>query len=128
MNRGQLLEVVFLLELINKKNLEDIIKDYKSNSKNYSNMEIELINNKLNLIKSKKTKYIKNENVENIKVYSYEERIELYHDTIINKNKIIEIIEKENKNEIFLIENKKEKKIKKEDIYKINKDFKILIK
>jgi hypothetical protein len=77
MNRGQLLEVVFLLELINKKNLEDIIKDYKSNSKNYSNMEIELINNKLNLIKSKKTKYIKNENVENIKVYSYEEIIEL---------------------------------------------------
>jgi hypothetical protein len=87
-----------------------------------------LIENKINIIKSKNIKYKNIEKYENVKIYSYEKEIQIYHKTDINTTMIKEKIEQNPEKNIFIKEKNKIKKIKKEDIDKINKDFEIVLK
>jgi hypothetical protein len=128
MNKDQMLELLRIVEIIEKKNIDEIIQNFYNNSKNYLNIEKELIENKINMIKSKNIKYKNIEKYENVKIYSYEKEIQIYHKTDINTTMIKEKIEQNPEKNIFIKEKNKIKKIKKEDIDKINKDFEIVLK
>ena len=128
MNKDQMLELLRIVEIIEKKNIDEIIQNFYNNSKNYLNIEKELIENKINIIKSKNIKYKNIEKYENVKIYSYEKEIQIYHKTDINTTMIKEKIEQNPEKNIFIKEKNKIKKIKKEDIDKINKDFEIVLK
>ena len=71
MNKEQMLELLRAVEIIEKKNIDEIIKNYYLNLENYLSIENELIENKINLIRSKNNKYISVESYENIKIYTY---------------------------------------------------------
>jgi len=128
MNKDQMLELLRIVEIIEKKNIDEIIQNFYNNSKNYLNIEKELIENKINMIKSKNIKYKNIEKCGNVKIYSYEKEIQIYHKTDINTTMIKEKIEQNPEKNIFIKEKNKIKKIKKEDIDKINKDFEIVLK
>ena len=128
MNKDQMLELLRIVEIIEKKNIDEIIQNFYNNSKNYLNIEKELIENKINMIKSKNIKYKNIERCENVRIYSYEKEIQIYHKTNINTTMIKEKIEQNPEKNIFIKEKNKIKEIKKEDIDKINKDFEIVLK
>jgi hypothetical protein len=129
MNRDQMIEILRLIEIILKKELEDLIEEYYNNKEKYSKIEKEIIENKINLIRSKKKKYEKKSIKDNISIYDYNNEKMLFHKTEVNVNKMIEIIDNENEiKEIFLIEKNRKKRIQKKELFEINKDFKILIK
>lgn len=128
MSKDQMLELLRVIEIIKKKNIDEIIEDFYKDSSDYLNIEKELIENKINIIKSKNIKYKSIEKCENIKIYTYEKEIQIYHKTDVNVTKIKEKIENNPQKEIFIKEKNKIKKIKKEDIDKINKDFEIILK
>ena len=88
-----MLELLRIVEIIEKKNIDEIIQNFYNNSKNYLNIEKELIENKINMIKSKNIKYKNIEKYENVKIYSYEKEIQIYHKTDINTTMIKEKIE-----------------------------------
>lgn len=128
MSKDQMLELLRVIEIIEKKNIDEIIENFYKDSNDYLNIEKELIENKINIIKSKNIKYKSIEKCENIKIYTYEKEIQIYHKTDVNVTKIKEKIENNPQKEIFIKEKNKIKKIKKEDIDKINKDFEIILK
>lgn len=123
-----MLQLIRIIELIEKKDINEILIEYRKKSNNYTNIDKELIENKINLIKLNNSKYISVEKTENIQIYKYENEIKIYIKTYINKEKINEIIKDIKEKEIFIKEKNRKKKIKKEDIYKLNKDFEIIIK
>jgi hypothetical protein len=128
MNKEQMLELLRTVEIIEKKNIDEIIKDYYLNLENYLSIENELIENKINLIKSKNNKYISVESYENIKIYTYNNEIQIYHKTKINIEKIKEKIKNTKTDNIYIKEKNKTRKISIEDIERMNKDFEIIIK
>jgi hypothetical protein len=128
MNKEQMLELLRTLEIIERKNIDQIIKDYYLKLENYLNIENELIENKINLIKSKNNKYMTVESYENIKIYTYNNEIKIYHKTKINIEKIKEKIKNTKNDNIYIKEKNKTRKISIQDIEKMNKDFEIIIK
>ena len=128
MNKEQMLELLRTVEIIEKKNIDEIIKDYYLNLENYLSIENELIENKINLIKSKNNKYISVESYENIKIYTYNNEIQIYHKTKINIEKIKEKIKNAKTDNIYIREKNKTRKISIEDIERMNRDFEIIIK
>jgi hypothetical protein len=128
MNREQMLELLRTVEIIEKKNIDEIIKDYYLNLENYLSIENELIENKINLIKSKNNKYISVESYENIKIYTYNNEIQIYHKTKINIEKIKEKIRNAKTDNIYIREKNKTRKVSIEDIERMNRDFEIIIK
>jgi len=128
MNKEQMLELLRTLEIIERKNIDQIIKDYYLKLENYLNIENELIENKINLIKSKNNKYMTVESYENIKIYTYNNEIKIYHKTKINIEKIKEKILNTKNDNIYIKEKNKTRKISIQDIEKMNKDFEIIIK
>jgi hypothetical protein len=128
MNKEQMLELLRTLEIIERKNIDQIIKDYYLKLENYLNIENELIENKINLIKSKNNKYMTVESYENIKIYTYNNEIKIYHKTKINIEKIKEKIKNTKNDSIYIKEKNKTRKISIQDIEKMNKDFEIIIK
>jgi hypothetical protein len=123
-----MLQLIRIIELIEKKDINEILIEYRKKLNNYNNIDKELIENKINLIKLNRSKYISVEKTENIQIYKYENEIKIYIKTYINKEKIKEILKDIKEKEIFIKEKNRKKKIKKEDIYKLNKDFEIIIK
>jgi len=125
MTKDQLVETIFLIEMINKKKIFESIKEFEKKKELYTNLEIDLIENKIETILFKKKKYIQSEKKENITIYEYENEIKIFHKTEINKEKIIELIK--DKEKIKIKEGKKFKNIKLKDIFSLNKDFEIII-
>jgi hypothetical protein len=128
MNKEQMLELLRTLEIIERKNINEIIKDYYLKLESYLNIENELIENKINLIKSKNNKYTAVESHENIKIYTYNSEIKIYHKTKINIEKIIERIKNTKTDNIYIKEKNKTRKISIQDIERMNKDFEIIVK
>ena len=128
MNKEQMLELLRTVEIIERKNIDEIIKDYYLKLENYLNIENELIENKINLIRSKNNKYMTVESYENIKIYTYNNEIKIYHKTKINIEKIKEKILNTKNDNIYIKEKNKTRKISIQDIEKMNKDFEIIIK
>jgi len=128
MSRDQMLELLRVVEIIEKKNIDEIIQNFYNNLENYLNIERELVENKINMIKSRNIKYKSTEKYENVKIYNYENEIQIYHKTDINTTMIKEKIQQNPEKNIFIKEKNKIKKMKKEDIDKINKNFEIILK
>ena len=128
MNKDQMLELLRMIEIITKKDIDEIINNFYNNLDRYMDIEKELIDKKINLIKSKNIKYKKFESYENIKIYTYDEEIQIYHKTSLNLEKIKEIMENNINKKIFIKEKNKMREIKREDVDKINKDFEIIFK
>ena len=128
MNKDQMLELIRLIEIIQRKSIQQIIIEYYENANEYQLIEKELIDNKIALIKSKTTKYLNIEINENVTAYTYDTEIKVYHKTIINKEAIKTILKNIEEKEIFIKEKYRRKKITREDINRINNDFEIVIK
>ena len=128
MNKEQMLELLRTIEIIEKKNIDEIIKDYYLKLENYLSIENELIENKINLIRSKNNKYISVESYENIKIYTYNNEIQIYHKTKINIEKIKEKIKNTKTDSVYIKEKNKTRKTSIEDIERMNRDFEIIIK
>ena len=126
LNREELLEILRLIELIEKKEIIDIIINYRNNKEKYSKIEIEIIEKKIEQIKSIKAKYIKKEKIKNITIYSYEKLTKIYWNTKANLDEILEELNKYNK-EIYIKHGEKIKKIKKEDIKDLMKEINNII-
>ena len=126
LNREELLEILRLIELIEKKEIIDIIINYRNNKEKYSKIEIEIIEKKIEQIKSIKAKYIKKEKIKNITIYSYEKLTKIYWNTKANLDEILEELNKYNK-EIYIKNGEKIKKIKKEDIKDLMKEINNII-
>ena len=73
MSKKELLETIRLIELIIKKETIELIENFSLEKKNYIEIEKELIENKINLIKSLNIKkYTQKESIENMTIYKYE--------------------------------------------------------
>jgi hypothetical protein len=73
MSKEELLETIRLIELIIKKETIELIENFSLEKENYLEIEKELIENKINLIKSLNIKkYTKKEKIENMTIYKYE--------------------------------------------------------
>ena len=68
------------------------------------------------------------ESYENVKIYTYNNEIKIYHKTKINIEKIKEKIKNTKTDEIYMKEKNKTRKISIEEIERMNKDFEIIIK
>jgi len=108
MSRDQMLELLRVVEIIEKKNIDEIIQNFYNNLENYLNIERELVENKINMIKSRNIKYKSTEKYENVKIYNYENEIQIYHKTDINTTMIKEKIQQNPEKKYFY----KRKKIK----------------
>jgi len=122
MSKEELLETIRLIELIIKKETIELIENFSLEKENYLEIEKELIENKINLIKSLNIKkYTKKEKIENMTIYKYENNeINIYWNKEIELESLKKEINKHNKN-IYIKKNNKSKKIGLEDLEKIIK-------
>lgn len=122
MSKKELLETIRLIELIIKKETIELIENFSLEKKNYIEIEKELIENKINLIKSLNIKkYTQKESIENMTIYKYENNeINIYWNKKIELESLKKEINRHNKN-IYIKKNNKSKKIELNDLEKIIK-------
>lgn len=119
---NKLKEIIWLLEILEKKNIEDIINDNIKNIDQYSEIDKELINIKINILKNMKNKkYLNKKEEDNFIIYEYNDRIDIYIKKKIRKEELINKISYYNSNSFKLLF--KNKEIKKEDCEKYDHKY-----
>ena len=76
---NKLKEIIWLFEILEKKNIEDVINDNIKNIDQYSEIDKELINIKINILKNMKNKkYLNKKEEGDFIMYEYNNRIDIY--------------------------------------------------
>ena len=123
----KLKEIIWLLEILKKKDIDQILNEDIINVDNYSEIDIELINKKINILNNiNKKKYLSKEINEKFVIYNYEKKIDIYCKKKLDKDEILIKISEYNENNVKLFNNNKE--IKKENCHKYDyKNLKISV-